>query len=158
MFRPMRRKQKELPTEEARRILREARYGVLAVAGDDGYPYAVPLNYLYDEARQTIIFHSAAAGHKVDALKRCDKVCFTVCGAETVKTESWAPYVQSAVVFGRCHPVTDRAEVQRLVRLFARKYYPSEAEIDAVMATSGQAVQVYEIAIEHVSGKKIQEK
>ncbi len=50
-----------------------------------------------------IYFHGARAGHKVDALRANDKICFTVYGNETIKEEAWAPFMQSVVVFGRCH-------------------------------------------------------
>ena len=85
MFRPMRRANREIPEEAAKHLLKQSRRGVLAVNGDDGYPYAVPINYLYDEETQVIIFHGSKVGHKVDALKRSDKVCFTVIGGEQVE-------------------------------------------------------------------------
>ena len=87
MFRPVRKKANEISVEEAKKLLHEARRGVLAVSGDDGYPYAVPINYLYDEDAQEIIFHGSKVGHKVDALKRSDKVCFTVVSGESVEIE-----------------------------------------------------------------------
>ena len=59
MFRPIRRKKNEISLQAAQQLLREARRGVLAVNGDDGYPYAIPINYLYDEAAQKIYFHGA---------------------------------------------------------------------------------------------------
>ena len=46
MFRPIRKKKNELSTEDTRQILREARRGVLAVNGEDGYPYAIPINFI----------------------------------------------------------------------------------------------------------------
>ena len=95
MFRPMRIKAREISIEAAKDLLRNSRRGVLAVNGDNGYPYALPLNYIYDEDSNTIIFHGAKAGHKLDSIKNCDKVCFTVYGNETIKEEAWAPYVQS---------------------------------------------------------------
>lgn len=158
MFRPMRRKAKEISEEAAKLVLKNARYGVLAVNGDNGYPYAVPVNYYYDEENERICFHSARAGHKVDSMDLSDKVCFTVCGEEIVKEEDWAPFVQSAVVFGRCHAVEDLDEALRLVKRFAMKYYPDEQLADEEIAHSGKAVRMYEIAIEHMSGKEIQEK
>ena len=82
MFRPVQKKKNETGPERAKALLRTARRGVLAVCGDEGYPYAVPINFLYDEEKQEIIFHGARLGHKVDALKACDKVCFTVIGGE----------------------------------------------------------------------------
>lgn len=55
---------------------------MLAVNGDDGYPFAIPVNYFYDQEQDKIYFHGAKSGHKVDALKKNDKVCFTVYGKE----------------------------------------------------------------------------
>lgn len=107
MFRELRRKKNAIDIPTAKALLQASRRGVLAVNGDDGYPYAVPINYFYDEPTQKIYFHGARAGHKFDALQACDKVCFTVYGNETVKDAAWAPYLQSAVVFGRCHLVED---------------------------------------------------
>lgn len=158
MFRPVRRKKNEISIEEAKKLLSEARRGVLAVNGDEGYPYALPVNYYYDEEEGRIFFHSARAGHKVDALEKSDKVCFTVLGQETVKAEPWAPFVRSAVVFGRCHPVTDPSEAEARLRQFAGKYYPDAELIDEVIAGFGKAALIYAIEIEHISGKEVQER
>ena len=158
MFRPIRKKKNEISTEDAKELLRTCRRGVLAVNGDDGYPYAVPINYWYDEENDRIIFHGAKAGHKVDSLKKNDKVCFTVVGHETVKDEDWAPYLQSAVVFGRCRLVENREDAMQLVKRFAMKYYPGEDAVNEEIAQSGMAVQMFVIDIEHLSGKEVQEK
>ena len=99
MFRTVRKKTNEISVDAAKELLRSSRRGVLAVNGDDGYPYGIPINYFFDEEGNRIIFHGSKAGHKVDSLKKCDKVCFTVFGNETIKDEEWAPYLQSAVVF-----------------------------------------------------------
>ena len=77
MFRPVRRIKNALGEEATKEILRSARRGVLAVNGDGGYPYAIPINYLYDEEAGKIYFHGAKAGHKADSINKCDKVCFT---------------------------------------------------------------------------------
>ena len=158
MFRPIRKKKNEISAEAAGALLHHARRGVLAVNGDGGYPYAIPVNYLYDEPERKIYFHGARAGHKVDALRTCDKVCFTVYGNETIKDEPWAPYWQSVVVFGRCHLKALDAQALETLRRFALKYYPSEALVEEEIAQSGRAVQWYEITIEHLSGKEVQER
>ena len=74
------------------------------------------------------------AGHKFDSIKACDKVCFTVYGNETIKDLPWAPYVQSAVVFGRCHIVEDMSAAAELLRRLAAKYYPDEQAISEEIA------------------------
>lgn len=158
MFRPIRRIKREISIDAAKQLLITERRGVLAVNGDDGYPYAIPLNYIYDEADNRIYFHGAKAGHKIDSIRACDKVCFTVYGNETVKEEAWAPFMQSAVVFGRCHLIEDRDKSIELVKKLAMKYYPNEALADEEIEKSGDHFQMFEIEIEHLSGKEIQEK
>lgn len=158
MFRQLRRKNRGISDEAARQLLKAERRGVLAVNGDDGYPYAVPVNYLYCEDEGKIYFHGSAAGHKADSIRNNAKVCFTVYGNETIKEEAWAPFMQSVVVFGRCAIISDRERVTREVRRLAEKYYPDAQLIDEEIESSGRAVQMFEITIEHLTGKEIQEK
>ena len=153
MFRPMRIKGRAISDDAAKALLQSERRGVLAVIGDNGYPYAVPVNFYYDGEK--IYFHGARAGHKFDAIAACDRVCFTVYGNESIKKEPWAPFVQSAVVFGLCG---SSPEADALLRRFAMKYYPDESLADREIAAVGKAVQLFEITIEHLSGKEIQEK
>lgn len=158
MFRPMRRKSRAISDEDARALLAAGKRGVLAVNGDDGYPFALPINYFFDAAANKIFFHGAKSGHKVDSLRRSDKVCFTIYGNERFTEGEWAPYVQSTVVFGRCHLVNDPAVTKERVRELALKYYPSTQEAEAELARDITGVQLYEIEIEHLTGKQIREK
>ena len=158
MFRTIRKKKNELNKNATEDLLQSSRRGVLAVNGDDGYPYAILVNYVYDREAQKIYFHGARAGHKVDALKACDKVCFTVYGNETIKEEAWAPFLQSTVVFGRCHLLEAGERATALLKQFAMKYYPNEQLVDEEIARAGKAAQLFEIEIEHLSGKEVQER
>ncbi len=158
MFRTIRKKKNALDITSTKNLLQQNRRGVLSMNGDDGYPYAIPVNYLYDEDNKKIYFHGARAGHKVDALKACDKVCFTVYGNEMIKEESWAPYMQSVVVFGRCHLLKTNENTMTLLKKFAMKYYPNEKIVDVEILRAGKAAQLFEIEIEHLSGKEVQEK
>lgn len=100
MFRPMRRTKRAISDEDAKRLLEQGRRAALAVNGDDGYPFAFPINYRFDADANKIFFHGAKAGQKVDALRCSDKVCLTVMGNEHYEQDEWAPYVQSTAVFG----------------------------------------------------------
>ena len=140
MFREIRKKRNKIEDSAAEELLQNSRRGVLAVNGDDGYPYAIPLNYFYDRENRKIYFHGARAGHKVDALRACDKVCFTVYGNETIREEAWAPFMQSTVVFGRCHLMENGSEkAMEMLKRFAMKYYPNEQLADEEIA---QAISV----------------
>lgn len=158
MFRPVRKKVNEISVTLAKDLIKKSRRGILAVNGDNGYPYAIPINYLYEEESQKIFFHGSKAGHKVDSVKKSDKVCFTVYGNEQIKEETWAPYVQSALVFGRCKLIEDEDRAMKVLKDFAMKYYPSESMVEEEMKKAAKAVQMFEITIEHISGKEVQER
>ena len=158
MFREIRKKKNNIGSEAAEQLLIKCRRGVLAVNGAGGYPYAIPINFYYDKENKKIYFHGAKAGHKIDALRACDKVCFTVYGNETVKEEKWAPFMQSAVVFGRCRLVEAGERANTLLKKLAMKYYPNEQLADEEITRAGKAAQMFEIEVEHLSGKEIQEK
>ena len=158
MFRPLRRTGRAIPENEAKQLLLSEKRGVLAVNGDDGYPFAVPINYFYDDENGKIYFHGAKSGHKVDSLKKSDKVCFTVYGGEHFKEGEWAAYVRSVVIFGRCRLISDPELTEEKVRTLALKYYPTKAEVEAEIAKDIRAAQLYEITIEHLCGKQIQER
>ncbi len=66
MFREMRRKRQALSAQECIALLEKGSSGVLALEGDGGYTYAVPLSYLYEDNK--IYFHCAKTGHKLDAI------------------------------------------------------------------------------------------
>ena len=154
MFKELRRKEKAIGSEEAKALLKTERRGVLSVNGEEGYPYSVPINFFYEENTNRIYFHGSKLGQKAEALKKSDKVCFTAYGNEQIKKEDWAPYLQSVVIFGRCHPIQDF----ELLRKFGKKYYPDHILLEKEIEAFKEKVQLYEITIEHISGKQIQEK
>ncbi len=156
MFRPLRRSNREIENDKVIDLLKNEKRGVLAVHGENDYPYAVPVNYIYDENTNKIYFHGAGAGQKYDALMKDNKVCFTVYGNEQYKDGDWAPYMQSVVIFGKCNKVEENK--LDYLRLLARKYYPSDEEIEKEINLAGKIVQVFEITIDHICGKQIQEK
>ena len=158
MFRAIRKKKNEISAEAAEQLLLQCRRGVLAVNGVEGYPYAIPINFYFDRENKKVYFHGAKTGHKIEALRACNKVCFTVYGNETIKGETWAPYMQSAVVFGRCRLMENNTEAMARLKQFAMKYYPEEQLADEEIARAGKAAQLFEIEIEHLSGKEIQER
>ena len=158
MFREIRRKKNELNFEEVKVLLKTAKRGVLAINSEDGYPYGLPINYFYDEENNKIYFHSSKVGYKVDLLEKSNKVSFTVLGNEIIKEETWAPYVQSVIVFGKCHPIKDDNKALDAIYKFALKYYPNKETVDEEVKQAFKAVQMYEIEIEHARGKQAHER
>ena len=155
-FRRMRRFKQQLSDEECIRILKEEKRGVLAFAGDDGYPYAVPMNFVYDGEK--IFFHCAPEGHKIDAIQACDKVSFCVFQQGEKREDDWAYYVRSVIVFGRARLLTDREEIMEKCRLLALKYYPNAEDVEEELKKDGHRVAMIELTIEHMTGKLVHEK
>ena len=158
MFRPILKKKNALSDDVILKILKEERRGVLAINGDVGYPYAIPINFFYDEINNKIYFHSARIGYKTELLNKDDKVCFTVYGNEIIKDEAWAPYMSSVVVFGKCKPILDADETVNVLRKFALKYYPNSDVVDKEIEKSHNNVLMFEISIDYMTGKQVQEK
>lgn len=153
MFREMRRIRQQLSEAETREVLERCTCGTLAVLGDGGYPYAVPLSYVYHDGR--LYFHCARAGHKLDAVRACDKASFCVIDRDEILPEKFTTKYRSAIAFGRVREVTDPAEIEGVMRRLAGKYSPNEGE-DAFqneMRSSG-ALCVLTLEIEHLTGKQ----
>lgn len=157
MFREMRRTKQQTTREECIRVLTEAKRGVLSVIGDMGYPYAVPVNFLYDENDDKVYIHCSKSGHKIDALNSNDKVCFTTWDNGYQK-DDWSYYVTSVIIMGRAEFVTDRDTAYDRVRRFGLKYYPSEAEVDVEMERDFSRVNLIAVKPEHMTGKLVHEK
>ncbi len=160
MFREMRRFKQQVSQEECKKILTEEKRAAFSVIGEDGYPYTIPVNFYYDEETHMIYLHGASAGHKIDAIKNCDKVCFTTWN-QGFKTEgSWEWNATSVVVFGRAELLTDRSIWEDKLRKLAYKYYPDveEAEEELHSPSSMAHVQMIGIHIDHMTGKLVNEK
>ncbi|MBP7031724.1 MAG: pyridoxamine 5'-phosphate oxidase family protein [Chloroflexi bacterium] len=156
MFRPMRRKAQQLSEAEALDILEKGSSGVLAAAGDEDYPYAVPLSYAYCEGR--LYFHVARSGHKLDAIARNDKVSFCVIQKDEVVPAEFTTYYRSVVVFGRARILTDEAEKRRALRLLVQKYSPGFlAEGESEITRAWERFHALELRIENMTGKAAKE-
>lgn len=151
MFRQMRRSKQELSAEDTIRILEQGTTGILGVLGDDDYPYTVPVNYLYRDGK--ILFHGAGAGHKFDAMQKHDKVSFCVISRDEIIPEKVTDYFESAIAFGRVRILEDPDEKLQAAHDLGRKYSPEEA-VQADIDRSFARVTMYEITIEHLTGKK----
>lgn len=155
MFRPMRRFRQQLSDDVCLRILSEEKRGVLALAGDDGYPYAVPMNFVFDG--EVIYFHSALEGHRMDAISRCDKVSFCVTDRGEKPDDDWAYYVNSVIVFGRLH-ILEGEEKEKGLRLLGLKYFPSAEDVEEDLRKNAARCHCLQLQIEHMSGKRVHER
>lgn len=154
MFREMRRKRQTLSVEKTIEVLRRGTSGVLALLGDDDYPYAVPVSYVYYDSR--LYFHGAKSGHKIDAIKKCNKASFCVIDKDTVVPEEYTTYFRSVIAFGKIRIIEDESEIREAIEMLAKKYYPdgSEDERNLEIDREWNPLCMIEFSIEHLSGKE----
>ncbi len=157
MFREVARKNRALDYDECVRILKETKRGVLAVTGDGGYPYAVPLNHFYNEEDGCLYFHSGKTGHKTDALMADAKASFCVLD-EGEPAGDWSYYFRSVIVFGRIDFIEDRDEIYRISRLLSLKFTDDEAYIAREIEHYGPETAMFVLRPEHVTGKRVHER
>ena len=152
-FRPMRRNRQQLSKDECESILGRCTSGVLALTGDGGYPYAVPLSYVY--AYGAIIFHSAVQGHKVNAIRQDNRCSFCVIEQDDIRPAEFTTYFRSVIAFGRIHILEDTDEKVQALRQLGRRYSPNdEPGLQHEIDKSLDRVLLLRLEIDHLSGKQ----
>ena len=154
MFRELRRKRQALSQADCAAILERGGHGVLALSGDGGYPYAVPISYVYAEGK--CYFHCAKAGHKLDAIARDPRASLCVVDHNENAPERFTTYFRSVVVFGRMRVLEDGGERRTAMERLAEKYAPARSaqDRDAEIDSSWGSLCVLELTAEHISGKE----
>ena len=133
MFREVRRGRQALPEEMCEAVLSRGNHGVLALAGDEGYPYAVPISYVYEGGK--LYFHCAKSGHKLDAIARCPKASFCVVDQD------------------------DDGEKRRAIEALAVKYAPEDSPEGRAryIEKDWAPLCMLEMAVDHLTGKEAKE-
>ena len=153
MFREMRRKKQLLPEEETIAILEKSTAGVLALSGDEGYPYADPISYVY--AGGKLLFHCAKSGHKLDAVRREPKASFCVIARDDILPEKFTTRFQSVIAFGKIREL-EGEEKRAAIETLALKYSPLETEESRreEIEKTWKALCLLEMTVEHLTGKE----
>lgn len=156
-FRPMRRMKQALSEAECVDILKKEPRGVLSVIGDDGYPYGMPLNQWYHEDDGKIYFHGAKFGHKIDAMRACDKASFCVYDSGFRREGEWALNIKCVIVFGRIEWVTDFDQTVDICRRLCTKFTDDADYIEEEIRKSAKGTLCFALVPEHITGKLVNE-
>lgn len=154
MFREMRRKKQILKNDEALKILEKGKSGVLALLGDDNYPYAVPISYVYHDSR--LYFHGSKSGHKIDAIRKYEKASFCVINEDRIVPEEYTTYFRSVVAFGKIHIMENEHEMKKAIQILAAKHHPADSVQgrEEAIRREWKPLCMIEFDIEHLSGKE----
>ena len=154
-FRELTRKKQALSDGECVEILKKELRGVLAVLGDDGYPYALPINHYYEDG--ILYFHRGKTGHKIDAIMRCDKASYCVYDQGFRRPGEWALNIKSVIVFGRIKLIEDHGEAIEISRCLSYKYTNDSEYIENEIEKYGAGVLCFKLIPEHMTGKLVNE-
>lgn len=155
MFREMRRSRQLLSSEEAKAVMDRCTNGILACSGDDDYPYAVPLSYVYYDNK--IYFHCAKEGHKIDGIMRNPKVSFTVVDEDRIVGKEYTTYFRSAICFGKAR-ITEGEERLEAFKALVYKYSAElPEEVRSAKINECSIAYIIAIDIEHMTGKEAME-
>jgi len=157
MFRELTRKDKQLSMAECVHVLKTEKRGVLSVNGDEGYPYAMPMNHWYSEEDGKIYFHCGKAGYRLDALKRDNRVCFCVHDEGYRKPGQWPLNVKSVIVFGRIAITDNLAKIADITTKLSYKFIQDDAHIQAEIEAYAHRTLLLELTPEHICGKLVEE-
>ena len=154
MFRPMRRSRQALGIDACKEVLSRGTSGVLALLGDGGWPYAVPMSYAFDGEK--LYFHCAREGHKLDAIRREARASFCVVDRDEVVPEEYTTYFRSVIAFGRVRVLENEAQMRAAIELLARRYFPQDSAENRHRAIEREwaGLCMLEMDIEHLSGKE----
>jgi len=147
----MRRQDRAISQEDAMIILIQGEYGVLSTVSDKNEPYGIPLNYSIRD--NSIYFHSAVEGEKIEHIQNNNRVSFCVVGRTKILPSKFSTGYESVIVFGEIEEVYDD-EKQKALEDIVHKYSPDfEEKGKSYIEASSFETRVFKITIEHLSGK-----
>ena len=152
MFREMRSKANMLTNEEVENILKTSPNGTLALYGENGYPYSVPVNFVYSDGK--IYFHGAAEGYKLDCMKKDPHVSFSVIGKDDIAKENFTTLFSSVIAFGTIRVIDTMEEKIPVLEAMVGKYSAEFMESGKELIRKGCGSVAYELTIDHMTGKK----
>lgn len=166
---PIRRKDREMSIDFAYGVIDKSQFGTLATTDKDGNPYCIPVSAVRKD--DTIYFHCAKIGTKIDNIKNNPNVCMSFVGDVHVPVEfnvssvsegngrvsdtRFTTEYESAVVFGTAAEVEDDDEKLLALRLIGWKYTPDDMPFfDAYVNSSIKITDVVRVNINHITGKR----
>ena len=119
MMKKMRRKDRQLNTEDTLTVLEQGEYGILSTICENGTPYGVPVSYVY--SNNCIYFHCAKnVGLKLDNIGNNSNVCFTVVGKTELLPAKFSTKYESAIVFGQARLLKENEKKEPLLKLIEK--------------------------------------
>lgn len=157
MFRELSRINKKISNEECIELLKNEKRGVLSVNGDDGYPYAMPMNHFYNEADGCIYFHSGKNGHRTDSIKKSSKASLCIYNEGYKNENEWAYNIKSVIVFGNIEIITDTDTIISITRALSYKFTDDKEYIENEIKAYSDKTILLKLTPQNICGKLVLE-
>lgn len=149
----MRRKDREMSAEFAWEVIDRSEYLTIAMVDENGMPYCVPVTTI--RIGETLYFHCAKAGRKIDILRQNPRVCVSCVGNTNIMKDQFTTEFESAVLFGTASEVTDQAEMIEALRALCGHHVPTNMHnFDMEIARSLPRTAMWRIDVESITGKR----
>lgn len=158
MFRKIRNVKNQISIEDSQKILEKSPRGVLALNGDEGYPYGLPMNFYYDKELNQIYFHGTKTGYKIDCIGKSPKASFTAIMEEGVSEDGWSMNAASVIAYGLVEEIEDEEFAKNALVKLASKYYPNRELVDRGIEMGFKNTKMLVFHISYMSGKKVNER
>ncbi|QIK55891.1 pyridoxamine 5'-phosphate oxidase family protein [Dysgonomonas sp. HDW5B] len=155
MFREVRRQNRVLEEERITELLINSEYGFLSLGtSENGYAYGIPISYAYEEESNSLYFHCAPEGQKLDEISKNNKVSFCVVGKTDPIANQFTTLYESVIAFGDAVTNLSDDEKRKALRLLVKKYSAGFEEIaEQYMDKSWNRTSTFKIEIKHITAK-----
>ena len=157
MFRELIRTNKKISMEECINVLKTEKRGVLSVIGENNYPYGMPMNHWYNEEDGKIYFHCGNIGHRLDALRKDNRVSFCTYDEGYRNPGQWPLHIKSVIVFGRIEIVDEIDKIVDITTKLSYKFTQDDEYIKTEIKMHAHRTLLLELTPEHICGKLVEE-
>ena len=157
MFRELIRTNKKISMEECINVLKTEKRGVLSVIGENDYPYGMPMNHWYNEEDGKIYFHCGNIGHRLDALRKDNRVSFCTYDEGYRNPGQWPLHIKSVIVFGRIEIVDEIDKIVDITTKLSYKFTQDDEYIKTEIKMHAHRTLLLELTPEHICGKLVEE-
>jgi nitroimidazol reductase NimA-like FMN-containing flavoprotein (pyridoxamine 5'-phosphate oxidase superfamily) len=155
----LRRADRAMPEPRACDMLERGFSGQLATISEDGYPYCIPLLYIWMDG-EVYVHTGSARGHFRANVEREPRVCFEIDAPDQVfdygrfECDSGLAY-RSVILFGKIRIAEDKAAKQRFCEALMTKYGKPDTERPKNFFPRIDMITVYAISVERMTGKEM---
>lgn len=149
----MRRKDREMDKDFALYVIDKCEYAVMAMTDENSMPYCLPVTIVREN--DSIYFHTAKEGRKIEILRDNPAVCMTCVGDTYRIPDKFTTEFESSVIYGTACEVTDDNEKIHALELLCRRHSPANMHnFDNSIERSLSRTGVWKIDIADITGKR----